>query len=310
MSRLFSVLGDSISTLAGYNPEGFAVFYDEAHKAQAGIGGPADTWWGRVIDHFGGTLLKNGSWLGSMVAGAGCPAAWSPERIAALADGAAVPDDVLVFLGTNDYGWGGARAQACGRSKATPACLDLAAYPEEVAGLAPQGALEEFAAAYAAMLESLRRSYPGARVWCLTLAPGRVAGAAYPTHAWNLRGVPMRAYCDAVVEQARAHGCTPVDVARLGYDYEALEGTHPTRLGMAQLADLAVAAMEGRDAPTPGNFAPTCSTPGRGPVDWRSRVWCAGRACVGCAWAKGTGNAWYTACEDPAHQAPRQGKFC
>ena len=86
MSRLFSVLGDSISTLAGYNPEGFAVFYDEAHKAQAGIGSPADTWWGRVIDRFGGTLLKNGSWSGSMVAGAGCPAAWSPERIAALAD--------------------------------------------------------------------------------------------------------------------------------------------------------------------------------------------------------------------------------
>lgn len=298
MARRFSILGDSISTLKGCNPTGFAVFYEDGRDELAGIKGPQDTWWGKVIDHFDGELLINGSWSGSMVEGEGCPAAWSPERIAALAEGGETPDDIIVFLGTNDYGWGGARAQACGRSSARPSCLDLSRYPEEVAGMAATDALEKFKAAYVLMLGNLKAAYPQARIWCCTLIPGRVAGSLVSTHAWNLRGIPMRAYCDAILEAARKCGCTGLDLVGFGYDYESLEGTHPTELGMRQIAAMAESAMEGTSLPSE-LFSP--DTPSRAdvPVDWHSDVRC-DNVCVGCPWAKGTGNAWYTVCLKPA----------
>ena len=109
----------------------------------------------------------------------------------------------------------------------------------------------------------------------------------------------MRDYCDAILDVARECGCNPVDIAGYGLDYESLEGTHPTALGMAQLADLVIAGMEGRPEPAMRNFGPQGNTAGTGPIDWRSKELCPGRACVGCPWAKGTGNAWYTVCEKP-----------
>lgn len=298
MPRYVSVLGDSISTLKGWNPEGFAVFYEDGRDELAGLQGPQDTWWGKVISHLNGTLLVNGSWSGSMVQGQGYPAAWSPERIAALSCDGIAPDDILVFLGTNDYGWATAAAQACGRSFAAPACLNLEDYPESVAGAAPAGTLDGFKDAYATMLHALREAYPQARVWCLTLLPGRVMGTPHPTHAWNLRGINMRAYCDAILEVAEACGCMGLDVAGFGFDYEALEGTHPTNLGMNQIADMVVAAMEKQPLPM-RHFAPDASNRCDTPVDWRSKDLCGTRMCVGCPWAKGTGNAWYTVCLNP-----------
>ena len=298
MPRYVSVLGDSISTLKGWNPEGFAVFYEDGRDELAGLQGPQDTWWGKVISYLNGTLLVNGSWSGSMVQGQGYPAAWSPERIAALSCDGIAPDDILVFLGTNDYGWATAAAQACGRSFAAPACLNLEDYPESVAGAAPAGTLDGFKDAYATMLYALREAYPQARVWCLTLLPGRVMGTPHPTHAWNLRGINMRAYCDAILEVAEACGCMGLDVAGFGFDYEALEGTHPTNLGMNQIADMVVAAMEKQPLPM-RHFAPDASNRCDTPVDWRSKDLCGTRMCVGCPWAKGTGNAWYTVCLNP-----------
>ena len=298
MPRYVSVLGDSISTLKGWNPEGFAVFYEDGRDELAGLQGPQDTWWGKVISHLNGTLLVNGSWSGSMVQGQGYPAAWSPERIAALSCDGIAPDDILVFLGTNDYGWATAAAQACGRSFAAPACLNLEDYPESVAGAAPAGTLDGFKDAYATMLHALCEAYPQARVWCLTLLPGRVMGTPHPTHAWNLRGINMRAYCDAILEVAEACGCMGLDVAGFGFDYEALEGTHPTNLGMNQIADMVVAAMEKQPLPM-RHFAPDASNRCDTPVDWRSKDLCGTRMCVGCPWAKGTGNAWYTVCLNP-----------
>jgi len=65
--KYFSVLGDSISTLAGWNPPDHAVFYNWEHKRPSGVLGPEDTWWGKVIDALGGQLLMNESWSGSLV---------------------------------------------------------------------------------------------------------------------------------------------------------------------------------------------------------------------------------------------------
>ena len=41
--KYFSVVGDSISTLLGYIPEGYALYYDENNKSSAGIEKAEDT---------------------------------------------------------------------------------------------------------------------------------------------------------------------------------------------------------------------------------------------------------------------------
>ena len=68
----FSVLGDSISTLAGFIPAGWRVHYEGEVQVE-GITEPRHTWWGQVIDHFGGHLTANSSFSGSCVEGFGFP---------------------------------------------------------------------------------------------------------------------------------------------------------------------------------------------------------------------------------------------
>ena len=66
-NKLFSVLGDSISTFEGVSEPEFAAFYDNYNKLLGNIYSPKQTWWGIVIDTLGGELLVNNSISGSTV---------------------------------------------------------------------------------------------------------------------------------------------------------------------------------------------------------------------------------------------------
>lgn len=184
----FSIMGDSISTLAGWVPEGWRVHYQGEVRID-GVELPEDTWWGRVIGHFGGHLVGNSSFSGATVEtaeGFGFPAGDCDERVRALAGaGGELPDAVIVFMGINDYGWGGARNQTMGRSAAASARPEDLAGPREVAATVGADALERFRRAYASMLARIRRLAPAADIWCVTLAPGSApssvnAGVAEP----------------------------------------------------------------------------------------------------------------------------------
>ena len=245
-----------------------------------------------VVDALDGELLANGSFSGSMVEGAGFPAGDSAERVAALARDGQAPDVVLVFMGINDYGWGGADAQAAGRGNALPTCLDVDALGEQrEPGLAASDAAERFGAAYGSMLARLRAAYPHAEVWCCTLCPGRVAGCPSPTFAWNLRGAPFKSYNDAIRAAAREHGCNVADLEAFGIDYEAVDGTHPTARGMRQLSVLIASCIEGAEPDErllPADLFDET---------FRSGELCPGEACVGCEHARGTGSSWVLVCE-------------
>lgn len=184
----FSIMGDSISTLAGWVPEGWRVHYQGEVRID-GVELPEDTWWGRVIGHFGGRLVANSSFSGATVEtaeGFGFPAGDCDERVRALAGaGGDLPDAVIVFMGINDYGWGGARNQTMGRSAAASARPEDLDGPREVAATVGADALERFRRAYASMLARIRRLAPAADIWCVTLAPGSApssvnAGVAEP----------------------------------------------------------------------------------------------------------------------------------
>lgn len=289
--RRFSILGDSISTFEGCNPTGFRVFYEGERCAATGVREARDTWWAQVVDALGGELLANGSFSGSMVEGAGFPAGDSAERVAALARDRQAPDAVLVFMGINDYGWGGAAAQAAGRGNALPATLDLDAIEPHAPGCASPDAVAGFRAAYDLLLSRLRATYPQAETWCCTLCPGRVAGEERPTFAWNLRGAPFRAYNEAIRASAREHGCRVADLEAFGVDYEAVDGTHPNARGMRQLAAMIASCIEGAE--------PAARTL---PADLfdaslRSEELCPGVACVGCEHARSTGSSWFLVCD-------------
>ena len=288
MTKRISVLGDSISTFEGCNPEGFRVFYEGARRAATGVELPSDTWWAQVIAALRAKPLRVGAFSGSMVEGAGFPAANSPERVAALAKGGVAPDVVLAFIGINDYGWGGPEAQAAGRGNALPECVDLANVPERTAGLAPADAAERFGEAYGQMLARIREAYPQAEVWCCTLCPGRVAGSERSTFAYCLRGVHFDRYNDAIREAAKANGCQVADVRALGRDYEALDGTHPTARGMRQLA-----AMVQRAMGLPHDEA-AAQALAEAP---RSEESCDLPSCIDCSRAGSTGNQWLCVCE-------------
>ena len=291
MTRYFSIFGDSISTYEGFVVDDYAVFYNREQQARAGLRSVEDTWWMQVIRAYDGELLVNAAWSGSMLEGACFPCGNSDERVAALALDGQAPDDILVYIGINDYGWGSPHAQAKGGSSATPFCLgEFGA--TEVAGDAPADAARLFGEAYRQMLDRMKRRYPEARIWCFTMLPGRVAGAGDSTFAYNFRGVPFRAYNEAIVDAARDGGAIACDIASLGFDYEAIEGTHPTKVGMRQMAELMLNRMHAHDGvDTPLDSADL--------LGYESTDPCVneGRSCVGCEFALSTGNSWMHVCQ-------------
>lgn len=304
MTKTFSVLGDSISTFEDVIPRGWRVYYAGDLRHETGVCEVADTWWMQVINHFEGKLLADASFSGSLVEGSGFPAASSDERVRALGgskrggrgarSASESPDVVLVFIGINDYGWGGADAQARSHGNALPAYEQVRQAGNPIApGAVDVEAPALFGRAYQEMLSKIRHEFPGAEVWCLTLVPGRVRGEAQSTFAYNLRGADINEYNEAIRQAALSTGCKVADIAAFGLEYEASDGTHPTALGMRQIAAMTIAAMEGRAA----DSAPETWPMALAAEDaWRAERPCEGRACVACEHRVSTANPWYLVC--------------
>lgn len=288
-----SILGDSISTFEGCNPEGFLVYYQGERLEQTGVKTVSDTWWARVIDHLDATFLANSSYSGSLVEGVSFPAGNSQKRVDALGTDNLSPDTIIVFMGINDYGWGGANAQAAGRGNSLPESLDLSTVEQRVASFAPLDAAERFSEAYGLMLQRIRDTYPHATVWCCTLCPGRVAGVNQSTFTYRFRGILFDAYNDTIRRCADAQGCHVADIRALELDYDAADGTHPTAQGMQQLAAMIVQTMESRGLPTSDRTNKAPSTDNL----MQSSKLCQEHDCIGCAHARSTNSSWFLVCE-------------
>ena len=284
----FSILGDSISTLAGATPPGWRTHYEgEVHVD--GVTESAHTWWGQVIDHFGGHLVANAAFSGSVVEGFGFPAGDSPERVAALAgaDGE-LPDVVLVFMGINDYGWGGGRNQVMGESLSASARPEDLPGPREVAMAVGPEALDRFGRAYASMLSRVRALAPQADIWCLTLSPATSPSAAESCYKYSIRGIELAAYNRAIKHAAASAGAHVADIAAFGVAYDAVDACHPSALGMRQIADMVIAQMEG----LPADRA-LISSLADAPT---ARRICFERDCAGCPLGDADPRRWTIAC--------------
>lgn len=215
--KYFSVLGDSISTLAGYNPPECAVFYDWENKRLSGVFAPEDTWWGKVIDQLGGQLLVNNSYSGSLVCkypsceieSYGC----SDGRTGGLGIGAQGPDVIMILLGLNDFGCGMMVDAENGHAD-----------------------LSVFSVAYGTMLAKIRKNYPLAEVWCLTLPRSRWSKNPEFIAPVCRNGRHISEYNHAIRGCAQEEGCKLIAIDSNGL-YDTIDGYHPTAEGMQTIAD-------------------------------------------------------------------------
>ena len=109
MKRL-SILGDSLSTFELVIPRGHISFYDCFNARATGITKVEDTWWGRLIAEDYYELVVNNSFSGSRVSRIPnwdiYPSACCEERILKLQKDDQKPDIIIVYMGTNDWGYG------------------------------------------------------------------------------------------------------------------------------------------------------------------------------------------------------------
>lgn len=221
--KQFSILGDSISTLVGFNPKGYNVFYEGENSDKANVYEMKDTWWGKVIDFFGGELLVNNSWSGSRVAklpGSGrvFPSACSDERTNGLHINGVTPDVIIVYLGTNDWAFG--------------SLLDYTDYLGEE--LTPtEGA---FSLAYSLMLKKLKGNYPKAEIWCCTLNSTYMSVNSRFVFPEIYNGNDIKKYNDTIRDCVRENNCNLIDLYANQLPYDSIDGTHPNVDGMGTLA--------------------------------------------------------------------------
>ena len=208
-----SVLGDSISTFEGYNPEGFAVYYDTFMQQRNDLSSVNDTWWAQVILALGGQLCVNNSFSGSKVCGDSFPSASSEIRCSGLHTAQELPDIILLYIGDNDFGYGMPVQRKRFSLKRDPAF---------------------FADAYDCMLDRLTHNYPNAAIIYATLMRTMIRNSD-----WVLPecfcGVPFDDYNNAIRKVKRKKNCYMADLPDIRY--ETPDGSHPTKYGHQVIAD-------------------------------------------------------------------------
>ena len=175
VGKNFSILGDSISTFAGYNTDSAntnstigsnKVYYTGSN---CGITSVNMTWWHQAAVESGMNVLVNNAYSGDRVTTLG------QSRCLQLHDDTGEnagtnPDIIAVYLGINDFD----------NNVSTAA----------------------FATAYDTMIASMTEKYNGADVYLFTLVPNKT----------RVDDATMRIYNQTIMDTAAKYGCTIVDL--------------------------------------------------------------------------------------------------
>lgn len=230
--KKFSILGDSISTLDGYNPQGYKVFYSEENCAKSGVINIHDTWWDKVISFFGGELLVNNSWSGSRVTKLQVndklfPSGCSDERTSLLHIDSVIPDVIIVYLGTNDWAFGAKQS-------------------DSTEGLG-NDEHECFSCAYDIMLKKIKKNYPSADIWCCTLSETYMSSKPTFKFPHKYAGIHIEVYNEIIREVVYKNACRLIDLYNFHIPYDAVDGSHPTKDGMDTIAVEIIRSVAGNE---------------------------------------------------------------
>ena len=225
--KQFSVLGDSISTLDGYNPDGYNVFFSGDICEKSKVVRKSDTWWGQVINYVGGELLINNAWSGSCVTkmpdrDSLFPSACSDERTSGLHMECVKPDVIMIYLGINDWAKG------------------LGMPGKGYRGRKSEKGTLPFETAYQIMIQKLKMNYPNAEIWCCTLCPTFMSVDTSFVFPAMFGGVHIEEYNQVIRQTASREGCKLLDLYLYQTPYDTIDGTHPNNWGMKTLATLVI----------------------------------------------------------------------
>ncbi len=215
--KSLTIIGDSISTFYGYNPEGYAFTYPYEDLQDV-----SQTWWVQVCEQTGMSLYSNASYSGGYVTGdtedeTGITAIGKRR----LADAAVPlresagdsPDVIMILAGTND----------CWQARE----------------------LSVFSDAYDYLLSQLSERFPEAEIICLTCLPMLDPDNGTPVTMpygellmmQNQNGQDITVYNDLIREIAEKHGAAVIDAFNAGLESgDYIDGVHPNVRGAEKLA--------------------------------------------------------------------------
>lgn len=232
--KAVSIYGDSISTYKGYNPDGYAVFYDRNTAMRNELYSVEDTWWWNVINSLSANLCVNNSYSGSKVTGMIYPSACCEERLVNLRTKKCVPDIILVYIGFNDWGYGVAlkKSRTSGTNENT------------------------FEYSYDYMLSRLKDLYPNTVIICATLMRTIIRGNPEWVFPELYRGIAFDDYNNAIRSICQKHRCCLADLNIFDIAYETLDGSHPTKNGHRTIAETWVHCLKNSNLDQPHCFFP------------------------------------------------------
>lgn len=221
--RTVSFLGDSITTYAGYIPDGNSASYTGTNW---GVNHVYQTWWHRVMNRCGLALNTNNSWGGAKVSGT---AASAGTIRATQLDNGSDPDIIIVYLGTNDFNGNVPLGEYNGRS--VPVSTNT------------------FREAYALMLKNILTRYHKAKVYVMTITACQRTTDEINAPEINGAGVGIWEYNRAIREIADMYHVEVIENASCQINnYNASENfgdlvsstgafLHPNKTGFKKIAD-------------------------------------------------------------------------
>lgn len=219
--KKLSILGDSISTYAGFIPPGNKSFFPNGDVTHFSY-----TWWFKLLGLADMQLLVNQSWSGSRVSNVGeskdgtCMS--NELRWGSLGTNDESPDVILFFGGINDVS----------KSPYT----ELGDYPTW--GNKESMDRSTFRGAYAFTVQSILEKYPSSKLICMV--PMQTRSRAIYTNAgsgWSLADAR-----DSIMTICNQYGVDVIDMTKCGISFFGInmyttDGTHPNKAGMELMAN-------------------------------------------------------------------------
>lgn len=228
--KSLSILGDSISTFAGYIPSGNANFYTGSN---CGVSSVNDTWWMKLMTALGMTLNLNNSWSGARATTTNGETSAGVTRASNLGTS---PDVIIVYMGINDFN------------------NEVGIGTYDGTGTFPTSATT-FREAYAMMLNTILTAHKTAEVWVCTLPYDERNGSADFPEA-NGNDVLLTAWNQAIRDIADLFGVRVIEFAKCGLTYQNMDtymgdwssGTgqalHPNADGHTLMANMAIKTLD------------------------------------------------------------------
>ena len=235
-SLRIAIIGDSISSFAGFSPSSSASYNGTTYKTyypRGDVRKVENMWWYKVATalRINTDYIANCSWSGSTVTGdsssttsayAGC----SFKRVTDLSYKGFTPNLVLCFISCNDW----ARNTPIGSWS-----------PDNT--LPKEGRISTMREAYALMISKIKTLFPESLVVCLTNLDDAKRDKTPGSPSNNSKGVTVEEWNRNIKDISTALGCFTIDLQDSGIDYLNIsqfsvdKGLHPNNAGMTIIAN-------------------------------------------------------------------------